>query len=176
MFSIYSQRLTLIPLNTEQLLLLQKNRDLLTQSLGLNPSEIRMNAEIAAELNDAIPYWISHTSQYPERYMWFTHWEIVYTGKNESIGGIGMSSWPNHNGETMIGYVIDNRHHNQGIATEAVECLLDWMWQNPELRTVTADTPRDNYPSQRVLRKNGFEICGEDETLLHWRKRRHTGA
>ncbi|MEZ4826562.1 MAG: GNAT family N-acetyltransferase [Bacteroidia bacterium] len=172
MFCIHSERLTLIPLAAEHILLHKNDREALAKALGIRPSVIQMSAEMQAEMADAYPYWMEHISRNPSRYMWYTSWEIVHKQKNESIGGIGIASWPDAKGESMIGYVMDDRHHNQGFCTEALACLLAWMWQNPELKAVIADTPKENYPSNRVLEKNGFHVFADEGDLLHWRLER----
>lgn len=173
MFYIESQRLRLIPLTTEQIILFQKSRTELQLSLGLEPSEVIMDEAFAAEINDdTFAYWINHTRDNPDRYQWFTNWEIVHRDKNQSIGGIGLGNWPDENGESMIGYVIDERHQNMGFCSEAVARLLEWMWENEELLVVIADTPEDNFPSQRVLRKNGFTKRYSKDGIFRWELKR----
>lgn len=180
MLKITSPRLTLIPLDNNLLSIWnEKGRPELEKTLNINPNQWTVNELSNAETEDALKnFWIPQTLLNPENFQWFTNWEIVITDQNISIGGIGFGGYPT-SGVTEIGYMIDEKYQKNGFATEALSCLLDWAFLNPILKTVMADTPKDNLPSQNVLLKNGFEKTGEGEVehtitmqVYHWAKRR----
>ena len=168
MFELTSQRLRLIPLNTRQLILFKKDRKSMQLALGLNPSDFDMDEDFAKEMVDAYDIWIDKSMANPDHYRWFTNWVIVHTELNQEIGGIGISGLPDENGEIITGYYIDNRFHNRGIATEALQMFLQWLWENPDLRTVVADTPLEHWASQKVLQKNGFQERKRDHEVVRW--------
>ncbi|MEZ4850052.1 MAG: GNAT family N-acetyltransferase [Bacteroidia bacterium] len=169
MFQLHTSRLRLIPLNTEQLILFKNDRQSMQKAIGLNPSDFLMDPDFAKELNeDTFNYWIDHTIANPAHYRWFTNWVIILTEENREIGGIGVGNLPDEKGEVMTGYVIDDRYHNQGFASEALQALMQWMQENPDLKAIIADTPLDNYPSQRVLQKSGFVERSRDEEIVRW--------
>lgn len=125
--------------------------------------------EFRQEMADAMQFWLTQTQAHPEQFMWGTNWEIVLTADQLSIGGIGLAGLPNEAGEVTVGYLIDAKHHRKGYASEALGCLLDWVWQHQEVTTVLADTPANNLGSQGVLRKHGFTVYKEEEDILFWK-------
>ncbi len=74
-----------------------------------------------------------------------------------------------------IGYAIDTEYQKKGIAKKAVETLYKYVKEAKILEEVYAITHIRNYPSQKVLRKVGFEIIDirhyYDSSLnLFWKK------
>lgn len=180
MIEITSSRLTLIPLDNRLLTIWNdKGREELEKILMLNPNQWIVNELSTAETDDALKnFWIPQTQLNLENFCWFTNWEIILTDQNISIGGIGFGGFPS-SGITEIGYMIDEKYQKNGFATESLGCLLGWAFSNPILKTVVADTPKDNFPSQKVLLNNGFEKTGEGEAehtitmqVYHWAKNR----
>jgi len=77
------------------------------------------------------------------------------------VGGLGLAGLPDNEGTTEIGYALDQKYRGLGIATEAVQALSEWAFQDPGLQILRAETPVDNAGSQRVLIKNAFKKTGE---------------
>ncbi|MFM6914738.1 MAG: GNAT family N-acetyltransferase, partial [Aquirufa sp.] len=73
---------------------------------------------------------------------------------------------PDNEGTTEMGYALDQKFRGQGIATEAVQALSEWAFQDADLRIIRAETPVDNEGSQRVLEKNNFQKTGEKTLAL----------
>jgi RimJ/RimL family protein N-acetyltransferase len=99
-------------------------------------------------------------------YYWYTNWEIILNSSSCSVGGLGLAGLPDNEGTTEIGYALDQKYRGQGIATEAVQALCDWAFQDADLRVLRAETPVDNKGSQRVLEKNHFEQTGKKTLTL----------
>ena len=159
MIEIYSERLRLIPLDN-QLLTIWNNegRNKMELRLGLNPSDWQIADFDQIETEDALQnFWLPMTDQNPIDFFWFTSWDIVLTSENTAIGGIGFAGFPDQEGVTMVGYFIDGNHREKGYATEALNCLIDWAKLEPALKSIIADTPFFNLPSQNVLKKAGFK-------------------
>lgn len=177
MFFLQSERLKLLPLEHSNLVLFLQNRALLEQNLGLEISspEIRPwdDTDFMDEIVDAMEnYVIPRVEQNPENWLWFTHWLIVHRADNLTIGGIGANGLPDENGEAMIGYYIDLKYEGQGFASEAVATLVDWLFAEPSLKSVIADTPENHVASQKVLIRNGFTHAGAVEEGTRWRRAR----
>lgn len=66
----------------------------------------------------------------------------------------------------VIGYWIDQERNGRGLATGAVGEILAYAFGKLGLHRVEAATLVDNVPSQRVLRKNGFERIGLARSYL----------
>lgn len=162
MIAINSERLRLIPLDNQLLTVwnTQGHKEM-TSKLGLNPTEWQISEEYLVETEDALQnFWIPMTAQYADNFFWYTNWEIVLASENVSVGGIGFAGFPDQEGVTMVGYFIDGNHREKGYASEALHCLIDWAKLEPSLKTIIADTPFFNLPSQNVLKKAGFKEFG----------------
>jgi RimJ/RimL family protein N-acetyltransferase len=163
LFKLQTSRLTLIPLNHQQLQVWQKSgRKDLEKILDLqhNPWELELFYE--QETSTALrEYWIPQTAKFPLDYYWYTNWEIILNSSSCSVGGLGLAGLPDNEGTTEIGYALDQKYRGLGIATEAVQALSDWAFQDQGLQLLRAETPGDNAGSQRVLIKNEFKKTGE---------------
>ncbi len=67
-----------------------------------------------------------------------------------------------------IGYTFATTHHGNGYATEAVEALLDYLFNTADVLRATASLHPDNTASAQVLERNGFEFEGHSRAS-HWR-------
>ena len=167
-FQLQTPRLTLVPL-THQLLQVwhESGRKDLEKRLDLqhNPWNLEMfyEQETSQALRD---YWIPQTAIFPLDYYWYTNWEIILKSSSCSVGGIGLAGLPDDQGTTEIGYALDQKFRGQGIATEAVQALSEWAFQDADLQIIRAETPVDNEGSQRVLEKNNFQKTGEKTLAL----------
>lgn len=173
MFFIESERLKLIPLTYQQLLLLRQDRALMEISMGLTPSFMLVDPFYYAEIIDALDnFWLPNTLAYPDKYTWYTDWELVLKSTNTSVGGMGFAGYPNDNGEAEIGYMIDGNQHNKGFATEAIQAMINWAFTHPFVKAIIVHTYADNLPSRRLMDKCGFEQVEEIEGLLTYRLNR----
>lgn len=175
MFSLVTERLRLIPLNLNQLHILVQDRTLLEKSFNLKPFGLQLNDTngLLEEFQLTLQtYVIPRVTEYEEHYRWYTHWYVIHRIDNQGVAGIGVAGLPNEQGEVMIGYFTDARYEGQGIMTEALHGLLNWIFENPDVQSVIADTLVNGIASQRVLQKNGFVQDGTTDEGLRWRKRR----
>lgn len=172
MFYLNSQRLTLIPLNLKQLQLLAQSRTLFEQSLDLEAFGLQISeAAFVEEFQNALHTWIiPKVTENEADYQWFTTWQIIHRIDNRAVGAIGVGGLPNEQGEALIGYFTDARYEGQGIMTEAVQTLLPWIFEHPQVQSVIADTLIDGFGSQKVLQNNGFVQDSTTEEGLRWRK------
>jgi ribosomal-protein-alanine N-acetyltransferase len=172
MFILKSERLKLIPLNYDQLVLVNDSRCALEEFLGLNPSAMLIDDYNQAELKAALKnHWLPNTQMHPDLYQWYTSWEVVLKISNTSIGSICFGGYPDDYGETTIGYLVDQQHWGQGYATEAVLTLINWGFKFSILKTLKADALLNNPASQRVLLKAGFVPTHKDDTHQHFKLR-----
>ena len=121
LFKLQTSRLTLIPLDHQQLQVWQKSgRKDLEKILDLqhNPWELELFYE--QETSTALKeYWIPQTARFPLDYYWYTNWEIILNSSSCSVGGLGLAGLPDNEGTTEIGYALDQKYRGLGIA-----CLL----------------------------------------------------
>jgi [ribosomal protein S5]-alanine N-acetyltransferase len=65
-----------------------------------------------------------------------------------------------------VGYFVDQAHNGRGLATNALADVVAFAFEEAGLHRLEAGTLVDNYASQRVLEKNGFERFGIARKLL----------
>ncbi|GAB3934119.1 GNAT family N-acetyltransferase [Larkinella terrae] len=175
MTSLISNRLQIIPLSLSDLEQLSISRAALetARCLDLSHFELKADARFMAEFDEALAHFvIPNLIAHPDRWVWYTHWLVVHRELNLTIGGLGMAGPPDADGQIMIGYFMDRKFEGKGYTTEAVNCFLDWIFEQPDVKTVIADTLREFNASQRVLQKTGFTFVGEVEEGVRWRKSR----
>lgn len=135
-FKLQTPRLTLIPLQQQQLLIWQNSgRKDLEKMLDLqhNPWDLELfyEQETSQALRD---FWIPQTAKFPLDYYWYTNWEIILNSSSCSVGGIGLAGLPDNEGTSEIGYALDQKFRGQGIATEAAQALTEWAFQDAGLQ------------------------------------------
>lgn len=79
---------------------------------------------------------------------------ICYYTPDESNIGIG----PN---DAEVGYWVARPYWNRGIATEALQLLIDYCFRQRGFRTLWADYFPDNQASGHVMQKCGFKDTGQ---------------
>lgn len=173
MLQLISERLRLIPLDLHHLKLLNRGNHELERSLGLKTSSLEVYPEFLQAFHESIiSFSIPQVTLHPENFEWFTHWLIILQEEEMIIGGIGASGLHPGKGDTEIGYFIDHRYEGNGFATEAVSSFTNWLFTDPSLISINAETPVNHIASQRVLQKNEFLKLREDDELVYWSRYR----
>jgi [ribosomal protein S5]-alanine N-acetyltransferase len=165
-------RLKLVPLTHDLLLLYKHHPQQLSKALSINHLDRMNDPSVENEISEAFDFWLEKTKAHPDRFEWYTNWEIVLKQDMVAIGGIGFSADPKiNNGKSMVGYGLDVRFFGQGYATEALSGILYWGFESG-LDEAVADTPVNHLASQRVLVKNGFIEQNREEQIIHWSLKR----
>jgi RimJ/RimL family protein N-acetyltransferase len=74
------------------------------------------------------------------------------------LGRVGLDLRPNDPGSAEIGYWMDPRSRNQGVATTAVRALCRWIFTAQDLALIEWRCEVGNLASRRVAEKAGFLI------------------
>ena len=135
-----------------------------TKRLRIYPAtQNQMEVFIAAQTNDALKTAYSEMLEgclkNPDKWEWYAIWMIEL--KNGTHIGELCFKGLDENGVAEIGYGILEEHQCQGYATEAVNAVLAWAFQNPKVTAVEAETDAENMASKRVLEKCGFIANGK---------------
>ena len=107
-----------------------------------------------------------------ENYLWLTNWAIVSKEENQIIGFIMLKGYPNEIGEVIVGYAIEEKYRRNGYATEALRRLTEWVFENPKVLCVIADTENTNIPSHKVLENVGAVKYKKSDELTWWKIRK----
>ena len=118
---------------------------------------------------------INKLTKEPDNYFWWTPRLIVVD--KLIVGMCGFKNIPKEDDSVEIGYGVIPSQQRKGFATRAVEVLLTEAFSQVKIKSVIAHTDLSNYPSQKVLQKNGFikqgsTINADDGELLIWEKYR----
>lgn len=86
---------------------------------------------------------------------------IVLKSENKVVGSIGIHNRVidedlKHLNQRMIGYVINPKYWGQGIAPEAVNCLINYGFNELNLDLIWCAHYDFNSKSKRVIEKTGF--------------------
>jgi ribosomal-protein-alanine N-acetyltransferase len=66
----------------------------------------------------------------------------------------------------ILSYWVDEAHNRRGLCTRAVAEVIEFAFGELDLHRLEAGTLPDNFGSQRVLEKNGFERIGLARSFL----------
>lgn len=162
---IDTARLTIIPLNLEQLHLHIANNYQLEQTLGLQKG-VR---HVVDPVLSIITYFTIPRLQDP-RYDPFFHtmWLAIDRQKRQFVAEAKFKGEPDETGTIEIGYGTYPPVQRNGYMTEMVGGLLSWACKQPGVARIVADTETENVASQKVLEKNNFRLFDRIENMLWW--------
>lgn len=103
----------------------------------------------------------------PTLYGWGS-WLVLQKSDGVIIGDGGFKGKPNSGHEVEVGYGFLETCWGKGYATEAVEGLMDRVFNGMAIKKVTAETNWDNLGSIRVLEKVGMVKTKITEDLVYW--------
>lgn len=104
-----------------------------------------------------------------ENWLFHTFWLLLRKEDRTVVGAVDFKAPPDKDGAVEIGYGLNAAYEHNGYMTEAVEAMCGWAFAQPDVRTILAETERENGASQRVLQRCAFRLYREAETL--WWKR-----
>ncbi len=100
--------------------------------------------------------WVSRYTD-ADRY----HWAIVLKGNGpEPIGSIGACHWHEDGEVPEIGYCMGKRWWHQGIMSEALSAVIDFLFHQVGIRRILALHDVNNPHSGDVMRKCGMKFEG----------------
>lgn len=112
-----------------------------------SPQDISMDA-LKKYVNDKI---VSNT------YFWF----IFSVETNQNIGNIKLEPINNYHRTGTLGIMIgDKNYWNKGFGKEAIKTLLDYSFQELNLRKINLGVVLDNLYAVKLYKKLGFKIEG----------------
>lgn len=79
----------------------------------------------------------------------------------ELIGMVGVGNKEEVDNEIEIAYFLSDDYTGKGYMVEAVNALVDWGLHELKIPFIMAIVETDNYPSQRVVERSGFEKIDE---------------
>ena len=163
---ISSPRLILKPLSDKQLIKYIANDGSLEAELKLNPTSKVITPELREALEETILPSVADTGK---NHLFSTLWTVILKSESRMVGDLCFVGEPDGEGQIELGYGTYEAYRGNGYMTEAVACLIEWVKQHENVKSIFAQTAKDNPASFAVLKKNNFEKTGEDETLFNWK-------
>lgn len=97
------------------------------------------------------------------------YWAITLTGSNTLVGTICLFDFSTENDSCEIGYELMTKFQGQGIMTEAIQAVIDYVFHTLKLEKILAVTHYKNQSSTNLLLKFNFtksiETYKEDSNL-----------
>ena len=76
---------------------------------------------------------------------------------------VGIAGFSRAHDAVVTGYSVYPALQRMGLATEGLQALVGWLFEQADVSRVRATIPPDNTPSVRVAEKVGMELVGKDE-------------
>jgi len=132
-----------------------------------------------AILADTLPRFLEWIEAAPDRAGWYV-WYAIMRAPHEAADMLtddaadiliasGGFKGPPQDGAVEIGYSVLPQFQSQGYATEMVRSLIDWVFAQPDVTRIIAETTKDNGPSVRLLHRLGFVRTGSAVETGHFR-------
>lgn len=165
MLEISTERLKILPLNEHNLQLSITNFNEMEKALGLTATD----KNIGLKEKNVFKIRLNDVKNNHMKYMWYTTWIIISKSKNQIIGHIMLKGYPNEKGEIIIGYYMQEQYRGNGYMNEAINKIISWIFLNPDVKYIVADTLKTNIISQNLLKKIGMKFYKEDDECFWWR-------
>lgn len=89
------------------------------------------------------------------------HWAIELKSLNQIIGTISIVRMNKELEEVEIGYCLGEKWWNQGIITEALKKVIEFLFNEVDVKVIIASYIKDNVASGKVMIKNGMRYVKE---------------
>ncbi|RYX95803.1 MAG: N-acetyltransferase [Comamonadaceae bacterium] len=97
-----------------------------------------------------------------------THWGMELKSAPGLIGKCGIYAFDPHTHQCMLAYEMADAHRGAGYMTEALACLLQWMFSYTVINRVGALIPPENTASHRVMERLTFSPEGLQRHAARW--------
>jgi ribosomal-protein-alanine N-acetyltransferase len=163
---IQTERLNIFPLTYEQTIKYINNNSSLETELGLNCHK----RHVAEDLYEAVAEGILPTLiDNSKKHQFHALWIAVERDLKSIVSSFLFKGEPNKLGQIEIGYGSEAGFENKGYMTETLSGAIRWAGQQREVKSIVAETKRENVASIKVLTKNNFREVSKEEELIIWR-------
>ena len=90
-------------------------------------------------------------------------WSVVLKFENRCIGQVSCQKIEENNDNSVrdVGWFLDPRFQGHGYGSEAAKKMLDYMFNDVEIRKIETSAAMVNTPSWKIMEKLGFHRTGE---------------
>ncbi len=126
-------------------------------ALNSNPNVLQFTGDIPFTSVDNAKTFIENYTDYQRNYM--GRWLVVLKDTNEPIGWCGLKK---HTTFVDLGFRFLENYWNQGYASEAAKCCIDYGFAYLNLDKIVGRTMLNNIGSQKVLEKIGMQFSHKE--------------
>ncbi|MET3699643.1 ribosomal-protein-alanine N-acetyltransferase [Bacillus oleivorans] len=83
-------------------------------------------------------------------------WGITLKGEGEVIGSCGFHNTVSQHYRAEIGFELSKEYWGKGIASEAIKAMISFGFEQINLNRIEALIEQQNFPSQKLVEKQGF--------------------
>ncbi|HAX74116.1 MAG TPA: N-acetyltransferase [Firmicutes bacterium] len=98
----------------------------------------------------------------------FECWMIVVKKSEAIIGDISFHNHPDSSGTVEIGYGLIASAQGKGYGFEALQRLMTWAINQPNITRIKATCLTNNEASIRLLQKVGMQEITRDSLVIEW--------
>ncbi len=161
-----TERLVIFPLTHDQLILYLQGNNKLDEELNLKNGNQIISWELLEAFNETI---LPAVADKTKNYLYSTLWTIVSKERDQMVGDLCFKGGPGESGEIEIGYGTHDEFQGKGFMTEAIGAIAGWALNQPEVKTIHAETNQNNLASHRTLAKNNFKPYKKVESMIWWK-------
>jgi len=161
-----TERLVIFPLTYDQLIMYLQAENRLEEVLSLNKGNRIIPQELLDAFKETILPAVADTTK---NYLYSTLWTIVNKELNQMVADLCFQGEPNERGEIEIGYGTYDEFQGKGYMTEAIGAITRWAFNQPNVKTILAETDQSNLASHRTLAKNNFKPYKKVESMIWWK-------
>lgn len=164
---VETTRLTIIPLSYDQLKLYLEAENKFENSLQLTNNErtVAPNVKNMVELI-VLP---KIKKAVNDNYLFHTFWIVIEKISKKIVAELGFKGTPDKSFEIEIGYGTFVDFRNKKFMTEAVEGMINWAKQRPDVHFILAETDKENVASIKIVQKNNFQLFDTRGKMLWWK-------
>ena len=164
MFELNTERLKIVALDYENFKLHIENNGELQRKLKVVITKEKLEDWFGEVMAEPLKVMINDL----ENQYFYTNWQVILKQENKVVAGICFKGPPDENGKVEIGYGTEESHQNRGIISEAIKKVVEWAFEQKNIKIVSAETDFDNIVSQKVLINNGFKKKKEYDDLFYF--------
>lgn len=164
MFSIETKRLGFVPMTKEALEAAIQGEKELGRFLGINIVEGIIEP---IHIERVFPIRLDKLRSNPDVSKWYGF--IVEKENKFVIGMMGFKTPPNEKWLIEIGYGIHKQFQGKGFASEMVQGLKEWAFNQQNVKGITAtNILKDNYASIKIVEKMGMVKIQENKDTVDY--------
>lgn len=166
MYRLETERLSLVPLTSEELSLLASDVAEFQTMFGLDFEDEPLSDDFCGVLLSLSEKMKSD----PFNAVFYTVFLLIPKNGKAIVGSVDFKNAPTAACETEIGYSLGKAHRGKGYMTEAVSAFSDFALFELGVRAVTAQTETGNVKSENVLMRSGFCAIQNNPKYKLWKK------